>query len=219
MIIGISGRAGAGKDTLAEIFIKKFNFKRVSFADSLKEVCSEAFCIPLATFHDNTKKDVAFESPLQVNIDHMQSLVMLLKGAGCAPSQAQIDNLLDDGLSMQFVSPRDLLQRVGTNLCRNHLGDEVWINIFKDKIQKSQGHTIVTDIRFLNERKVITDLEGVNILVVRDSLPPLPADAHESELLSVSPENIQVFVTNNGTVTSMHADLESWWNARSKAWR
>jgi hypothetical protein len=216
MLIGISGRARAGKDTLAEFFIKKFGFKRVSFADSLKEVCSEAFGIPLDTFHDNNKKDVAFEKPLQVNIDHMQSLVMLLKGAGCAPTQAQIDNLIDDGISMQFVSPRDLLQRVGTNLCRNHLGDSMWINIFKDKIKKTEGHCIVTDVRFLNERAAITDLNGINILIIRESLPPLPADAHESELLGASPENIQVFVTNDSTVGALHREIESWWNARSK---
>jgi hypothetical protein len=219
MILGISGRARAGKDTVAEIFIKKFNFKRVSFADPLKEICSEAFNIPLDTFHNNTKKDVAFESPLQVNIDHMQSLVMLLKGAGCAPSQAQIDSLVDDGISMQFVSPRDLLQRVGTNLCRNHLGDSVWINIFKNKISKTEGHCIVTDVRFLNERQAIRDLGGVNFLVIRESSPPMPADAHESELLAYSPENIQVFVDNSSTVNSLHADMESWWGVKSRAIR
>jgi hypothetical protein len=216
MIIGISGRARAGKDTVAEIFIKKFGFKRVSFADSLKEICSEAFGIELDTFHNNDKKDVAFENPLQVNIDHMQSLVMLLKGAGCAPSQAQIDSLIDEGLSMQFVSPRDLLQRVGTNLCRNHFGDSVWISIFKHKIQNTQGHTVVADVRFVNERQAIRDLEGVNFLVSRDSLPPLATDAHESELLGCSPENIQVFVTNDSTVASLHRDIETWWGVKSR---
>lgn len=183
MIIGISGRARSGKDSIANIMIKKFNFKRISFADSLKEISAEAFNIPLSHFHDNDKKDVAFESPLQVNIDHMQSLVMLLKGAGCAPSQAQIDNLIDEGLTMTFVSPRDLLQRVGTNLCRNHLGDSVWINIFKDKVRQTEGHCIVTDVRFINEREAIKDLKGCNFLIVRPSLPHITADAHESELL------------------------------------
>jgi hypothetical protein len=216
MIIGISGRARAGKDTVAEIFIKKFGFEKVSFADSLKEICSETFGIELDTFHSNDKKDVAFANPLQVNIDHIQSLVMLLKGAGCAPSQAQIDSLIAEGLTMQFVSPRDLLQRVGTNLCRIHFGDSVWINIFKHKIQNSQGHTVVADVRFINERQAIRDLEGVNFLVTRDSLPPLAADAHESEQLGTSPENIQVFVANDDTVAALHRDVESWWGARSR---
>jgi hypothetical protein len=219
MIIGISGRARSGKDSIAEIMIKKFNFKRVSFADSLKELSAEAFNITLNHFHDNDKKDVAFESPLQVNIDHMQSLVMLLKGAGCAPSQAQIDSLIDEGISMQFVSPRDLLQRVGTNLCRNHFGDSVWINIFKNKIEKTEGHCIVTDVRFLNERQAIKDLKGCNFLILRPSLPALALDAHESEFLGSSPEGIDVTVLNDSTLHSLQYELELWWQAKVKTIR
>jgi hypothetical protein len=219
MIIGISGRAKAGKDSIAAIMIKKFGFQRVSFADSLKEISANAFNIPLETFHDVKLKDAAFVSPLQVNIDHMQSLVMLLKGAGCAPSQAQIDSLIDDGLSMQFVSPRDLLQKVGTNLCRNHFGDSVWINIFKNKIQKIEGHCIVTDVRFINERQAIKDLNGCNFLIIRPSLMPIDLNSHESELLGCSPELIDVTVMNDSTIHSLQYDLELWWHAKSKTLR
>lgn len=219
MIIGISGRARSGKDSIAAIMIKKFNFTRVSFADSLKEISAEAFNIPLNHFHDTDKKDVAFESPLQVNIDHMQSLVMLLKGAGCAPSQAQIDNLIDDGISMKFVSPRDLLQKVGTNLCRNHFGDSVWLDIFKNKIKKTEGHCIVTDVRFINERQAIKDLEGCNFLILRPSLSPIDGNSHESELLGCSSEKIDVTIFNDSTIHSLQYDLELWWQAKSKTLR
>ena len=37
-IIWISGYAGAGKDTMASILCKKYDFQRVAFADSLKDI-------------------------------------------------------------------------------------------------------------------------------------------------------------------------------------
>lgn len=36
MIIGLAGYAGAGKDTVGEILVSDYGFKRVAFADSLK---------------------------------------------------------------------------------------------------------------------------------------------------------------------------------------
>lgn len=216
MIIGVSGRARSGKDSIAQIMIDRFNFSKIAFADSLKEISAKAFEIELLDFHDNSKKDVAFLKPLQVNINHIESLVMLLKGAGCAPSQAQIDALVADGLAMTFVSPRDLLQRVGTDLCRNHLGDSVWIDIFKGKVQKMEGHCIITDVRFLNERQVIKDLNGCNFLILRPSLPAMSLDAHESEHIAMSEEKIDVVIYNDSTVRSLQNDLSLWWQAKVK---
>jgi len=41
-LVALSGVAGAGKDTLAKCLIEK-GFKRIAFADTLKETCSELF--------------------------------------------------------------------------------------------------------------------------------------------------------------------------------
>jgi len=39
VVIGVCGAIGAGKDTVANILVDKFGFKRVAFADKLKEAC------------------------------------------------------------------------------------------------------------------------------------------------------------------------------------
>lgn len=39
MIIGLSGYAGAGKDTVAEILVEDFGFTRIAFADIIKTAC------------------------------------------------------------------------------------------------------------------------------------------------------------------------------------
>lgn len=43
MLIGLTGRAGAGKDTLADLMWKHLEFTRLAFADPLKRAAQEIF--------------------------------------------------------------------------------------------------------------------------------------------------------------------------------
>ncbi len=42
-IIGICGRAGAGKDTAADVLVAKFGFVKIGLADPMKRACAEWF--------------------------------------------------------------------------------------------------------------------------------------------------------------------------------
>jgi len=42
-IIGIAGRAGAGKDTVADLLVKNHSFVKVACADAMKKFCQEMF--------------------------------------------------------------------------------------------------------------------------------------------------------------------------------
>jgi hypothetical protein len=42
-IIGIAGRAGAGKDTVADILVREHGFVKIALADPLKRACKEFF--------------------------------------------------------------------------------------------------------------------------------------------------------------------------------
>lgn len=46
MIIGITGTNGAGKDTLAEILVKKIKYPHFSLSDELREICHEKNILP-----------------------------------------------------------------------------------------------------------------------------------------------------------------------------
>ena len=43
MIIGITGRAGSGKSTVADILVRKHGYVSLAFADPLKRICREVF--------------------------------------------------------------------------------------------------------------------------------------------------------------------------------
>ena len=47
MIIGISGKMGTGKTTLANHLVELCGGRRVSFADALREEVADIFCLPL----------------------------------------------------------------------------------------------------------------------------------------------------------------------------
>lgn len=45
--IVLSGKASVGKDVIANILVKEYGFKKYSFADSIKELCSKKYGYPL----------------------------------------------------------------------------------------------------------------------------------------------------------------------------
>jgi len=62
IVIGFSGRAGSGKDTIAERVHSAFtstgyNVKMVAIADDMKVILSELFLVPLDNFHDRKTKE------------------------------------------------------------------------------------------------------------------------------------------------------------------
>ncbi len=60
-LIGLSGFARSGKDTVGDYFTKNFRFVRYGFADPLKKSCAEMFGIPLDHFYNPEFKEVVNE--------------------------------------------------------------------------------------------------------------------------------------------------------------
>lgn len=57
VLIGLTGAAHSGKDTVANWFVTNRGFKAVSFAGPLKRTISELFDIPLCDLHNPSKKE------------------------------------------------------------------------------------------------------------------------------------------------------------------
>jgi adenylate kinase family enzyme len=45
MIIGILGKKGSGKDTMAEFLIQQYQFKQFTYAEPLKKICQDLFSL------------------------------------------------------------------------------------------------------------------------------------------------------------------------------
>lgn len=105
------------------------------------------------------------------------------------------------------LSPREMLQKLGTEACRNVFGEDIWLksgeSYIKDLLNKGKT-VIVTDIRFDNEAQWIKDNGGIIIEIQRDNLKKQEKHNHSSEQ-GISIEKF--ILKNNGTLENLKEDL------------
>jgi hypothetical protein len=118
-------------------------------------------------------------------------------------------------------SPREILQKVGTELFREQLpilckniSNDVWIRSVERKIQNlhKKGHTkfVITDVRFPNELEFLSKINGKSWKVVRPSLSKdSTAYVHASESM-IDDFNCDREFFNDSTVDVLysHIDME-----------
>lgn len=61
ILLGITGRANSGKDTVAHYLEAEYGFVPMAFADPLKEAAAAMFGVPIAWFHDRNRKEQVIE--------------------------------------------------------------------------------------------------------------------------------------------------------------
>lgn len=145
MIIGLVGFIESGKNTIAEYLTSTYGFKQESFARALKDILSCIF-----SWDRNKLEGVTTEDRIWRN---------------------QIDAWWSQRLNIPNLTPRMMLQQIGTNLFRDHFDENIWIASLERKLQGQTNNTVVTDCRFPNEITSIKQLGGVVIRVRRGPDP------------------------------------------------
>jgi hypothetical protein len=159
MIISLSGKAGSGKDTVGNIFIKAYNFKKFAFADILKDIASDTFKLDIKYFHDVTLKDTKFRIPLIFSEIQRDRFILNLQENNIEVNQVQFLEITKL-LGKELNSPREILLFLGTEVGRNCVNNMLWVNIAENKLKTGSGHFVVTDTRFINELNLIKSLGG-----------------------------------------------------------
>lgn len=193
MIIGIVGKKGSGKTTIAKIAELK-GFIPLAFADALKLTTSKVFNIDLHYLNDNYAKD-----NMQITIELTeQQIEKFLWELSLSYKPIHPDTIVDaaaryDGPAIVYT-PRQLLQVLGTDLVRNFVSDQYWLDALQSKITNLSQNYIIHDVRFQNECDFVIDaLKGAIIIVERPGLET--TDSHVSEMLN--PTNYTVKLTND----------------------
>jgi len=110
-IIGITGYAQNGKDSIGDVLIEHFGYTRIALADPLKEMAR-------AIGWNGTKDD----------------------GPPCK--------------CCGMLQGRPLLQKMGTEAIRNHLGPDIWVrNVLR--LMEYDKRYVITDVRFPNEASIL----------------------------------------------------------------
>lgn len=152
MIVGIGNNYQVGKDSAALALCRDLGFRRVAFADKLKDLALEAD--PLVT-----------SSTMTVNI-----------GAGRGRLKWLVQGVGWDEAKRIYPEVREFLQRLGA-AARNVFGDEFWIEQALAGIEPGE-RVVVSDVRYRNEAEAIKALGGIVIQIER---PGFHGDSHPSE--------------------------------------
>ena len=57
MLIGICGKAGAGKDTIGDFLVEKYKFKKIALADPIKRLVKDVFALDDHTVYDKVARE------------------------------------------------------------------------------------------------------------------------------------------------------------------
>lgn len=203
MIIGIDGYAGAGKDTVADIFVK-VGFTKISFADALREATVHSTGFPLSTFIDREIKDKPFLEPLRLSSE------VLTKFCTHLGYPEAVQDVIDQFTGTLIESPRHLLITLGTEVGRSMLSPTIWLDQYQKKCA-GLGQVVTPDCRFDNERELIKSMKGLVWLIKRSGYGP--EAAHISATGKWSEDKYDVVVENKGLI-ELRNDVGMWWSLK-----
>lgn len=196
MIVGVCGLIGAGKDTIADYLVNLHEFRRDSFAATLKDAVSAVFGWDRVLLEGRTKHSREWRE--------------------------QVDSWWSDRLDMT-ITPRWVLQHWGTEVARRSFHDDIWIASLENKLRNSQDDVVISDCRFPNEIQAIRNAGGAVIRVRRGPEPDwydiaIAANRgsleHEAQLqtLGIHPSEwswigtrFDCVVDNNGSLDALYA--------------
>ena len=189
MLIGVVGLIGSGKGTVSDRLEQKHNFRKDSFAKSLKDAVSSMFNWDREMLEGKTDESRAWrEKP-------------------------------DVFWSKRFgkdVTPRWVLQYFGTEVMRQGMHDSIWIDSCMARYDGKP--TVIADTRFENEIKIIREMGGSILLVKRGQDPDwftdyvegnvVPKNVHLSEYAWAKSEYDNL-ITNDGTLEELHLKIDN----------
>jgi dephospho-CoA kinase len=152
LIVGLSGYAQSGKDTVAQHLVKEYGFTRIAFADPIRE----------ALFALN---------PHITDIDELPgaTIQQLVKGLGW------------EHLKQNSPQARQLLQRMGTEVARDMWGEDFWVNLAMRKAA-GLDKVVITDVRYPNEMESVLKANGDVWRIIKPEVGAVNRHASETAL-------------------------------------
>jgi len=211
-IIALTGLAGAGKDSVADILVAHAGFVKLAFADALRREVELAY--NLVSMHPLTTDRATKEVPTQRLSLSECTDGAFIGGIVMAAARLGAPVTVDYEWLNRPRSPRQILQWWGTEYRRGQRAD-YWLRKMADAIRghiqiEGRRRFIITDCRFENEASQIRQMGGVVWQVVRGDLQSVEGGhASQTDGSKLQPS---VVIDNSSTLHSLREGvLGEWW--------
>lgn len=178
-LIGLCGKKRSGKDTIADILHKKYDFIKYSFAGPMKEACKNIFML--------TDEQVNGDKKAEVDERWGVTPRKLLQVIGTELFQYDIHNHMEDN---EF-----------------NVGRELWVKRFEffyNENISSFDDVVVTDVRFKHEVKRIREMGGRIWKIHRSSVESSDQHPSEKEIDEIEGDHV---IHNNGTIQDLNENV------------
>lgn len=197
-LIGLAGRAGAGKDSVADVLEDLYGFRRFSFSDALYEEVADAFGVTIDSLKDRALKEAPTEA-LALRHCRDREFVACVRNLG----------VLEADIGIIPRSPRWVLQIWGTEY-RREQDPDYWIRkaaaTYEAALASGVAGLVNTSVRHGNEVDWLRSC-GADIWHILRSCGAEPVIAHSSEA-GIPRRAGDVLIINDGTLDDLAERVE-----------
>jgi len=164
MLLGLVGFQSAGKGTAGGVLASEYEFRQQEFAGPLKDAVAIIFNWPRHLLSGDTEESRVFREKV------------------------------DEDWSRRLgypVTPRNMLQKMGTEAGRNVFGADLWVQSLDSRIDMA-ANNVITDVRFPNEMRWIRSKGGYIVRIMRGPDPVWYDTAWEYNA-SIRPETAIIY--------------------------
>lgn len=210
IILGLSGAAGVGKDTIADYLVTRYGFEKFAFSDALYREVVEAFGLKSEDIlRDRATKELVQDALCLGNCKDKEFISIVNAVLASKFPLTQRYDTLDLPLS-----PRQILQWWGTEY-RRAQDPDYWVKktaewlagiprLFAYPEQVPQ-HFVNTTVRFPNERQWVHDMKGNVWHVFRRAAPAVNLHISENPL-EIWPGERELY--NNDSLERLHYGID-----------
>lgn len=190
-VIGLSGYARAGKDSIADYLVEEYGYEKRSFAEPLKQMLRDLN--PIVAVERNPW------FPWNKRVVRVEDLYDLFGDHEAIKASKYGDEM------------RALWQRLGTDAVRK-LDDQFWVRAAFGTLTEDSGKYVFTDVRFPIEAEAINSLHGImegyeSVLWAVQRPGVQAANGHESEQ-HVGNMGEHYNIVNDGSVDDLYRSVE-----------
>lgn len=192
-IIGISGKIGSGKDLVGKMIQYLSTAKGTS---SYKEFYKRHI-ISDQVIYDPVYKIRKFADPLK-------DCVCIILGCSREQLEDHAFKEKDLGVEWDHLTPRKILQRLGTEGGRVAIHTDIWVNSTFANIGDSDK-VVLTDMRFPNELESVKSRGGLTIRINREGHND--TGDHPSET-ALDGAEFNIVINNDGSILDLYEKIK-----------